>query len=833
MPSRLVLFCLLLPSAALDTTSALPLLNSLTHLTYLTSTSPRIREILTLDGGLERLLHILRQSAIPRPPSPPPDLYGLSISPSIPASTGLLSPDRAIAYRFSLAFQCVSNVGVRGSEQIRTRVVQAGVLDVVAQVLEVWLRSKGLSTEPGPLGNPAARAYSQALSQRRRERPGPAPPIAPHVPRQQQHPSQDLPLPTATSTHTLPPSPQSLPSAPSQPPAPPPSIITNLDHEDRRPVPQVQLSQSPEDRGHARTIPVSISSLASTSSSGAISPIDYISAPGSVPTSGDEDIPMGGGPSRARLTRSTTDQQQLERGSDEDMMMDVDAGLILASDEATARLAQEASHTLQVIAGGTSFPSPGPRAIPIEDPTPRGGSLRLPITIPHSGHPHSQRPLPARTSSASTSHSVDSQDPSQPSSLASTSTPAVPIRGGRPSLLANDSGTVSDISSPGVSNNSTPMGTPTGNNGGRERSGTLMGRPVPAPLRRRRRERQNTGSDSGTTGGEGEDDGMDGDGQDDHGEDGGLGRVGGIGAVTAAGAGAINVEVGIVQGDEMTNEVEADLTGLMGGNVDLQMGAPPGAPGAVTPRTGTDATPRQAFLDLTAVPGAPNAAGPGASPEQFLEQLTNATTPNNTRAAAAATPPGAGGFLVQQTTAALATAQATQRTLRDLSLEGNVATPSETTYRDDDILLSLQLLAYLSKYPHVRQAFHRPREPFHPDLDLKQNPGDPPFPKRRHLSSTPNIFSLVERFTFRPSPTDPTVPQLPDEIVYWAGVIMRNACRKDESRGGIRQCANMSCGKWESSPRQFAKCRRCRKAKYCSKECQSKAWSEGHRFWCS
>ncbi|KAG8726503.1 hypothetical protein FRC12_023343, partial [Ceratobasidium sp. 428] len=45
---------------ALDATSALPLYNSLTHLVYLTSTSPRIREILTLDGGLERLVRILR-----------------------------------------------------------------------------------------------------------------------------------------------------------------------------------------------------------------------------------------------------------------------------------------------------------------------------------------------------------------------------------------------------------------------------------------------------------------------------------------------------------------------------------------------------------------------------------------------------------------------------------------------------------------------------------------------------------------------------------------------------------------------------------------------------
>ncbi|KAF4600262.1 hypothetical protein EYR38_004886 [Pleurotus pulmonarius] len=100
-----------------------------------------------------------------------------------------------------------------------------------------------------------------------------------------------------------------------------------------------------------------------------------------------------------------------------------------------------------------------------------------------------------------------------------------------------------------------------------------------------------------------------------------------------------------------------------------------------------------------------------------------------------------------------------------------------------------------------------------------------------------NVFSLVERFTFRPSASEAELPnappKLPQEIQYWAGVIMRNACRKDESRGGIRQCANMLCGRWESYPREFAKCRRCRKAKYCGKECQSTAWSEGHRFWCS
>lgn len=157
--------------------------------------------------------------------------------------------------------------------------------------------------------------------------------------------------------------------------------------------------------------------------------------------------------------------------------------------------------------------------------------------------------------------------------------------------------------------------------------------------------------------------------------------------------------------------------------------------------------------------------------------------------------------------------------------------PDGDRYSDDSILLALQLLAYLSKYPHVRAAFHHPRRPMHPTFDWGEDYAANPLPERPAYSQTPNIFSLVERFTFRPSPSDPMLFRIPAEIQYWAGVIMRNACRKDEAQGGIRQCANMSCGRWESFPREFAKCRRCRKAKYCSKDCQSRAWSEGHRFW--
>ena len=55
----------------------------------------------------------------------------------------------------------------------------------------------------------------------------------------------------------------------------------------------------------------------------------------------------------------------------------------------------------------------------------------------------------------------------------------------------------------------------------------------------------------------------------------------------------------------------------------------------------------------------------------------------------------------------------------------------------------------------------------------------------------------------------------------------------DHWRDCLTVPAAVLCGRWEQYPRQFAKCRRCRKAKYCGKECQSSAWSEGHRFWCS
>ncbi|KAH8891408.1 hypothetical protein GQ53DRAFT_649354 [Thozetella sp. PMI_491] len=157
--------------------------------------------------------------------------------------------------------------------------------------------------------------------------------------------------------------------------------------------------------------------------------------------------------------------------------------------------------------------------------------------------------------------------------------------------------------------------------------------------------------------------------------------------------------------------------------------------------------------------------------------------------------------------------------------------------REEDVLMSLQLLAYVSKYCNLRKYFQGshlvPKLKIGKELQLLD--GADPAAIEKELDAAQdecdeeyllpndlNIFPLVEKFTVRHHSTD---------MQYWAGVVMRNLCRKDDSRGGIRQCAYYQCGKWEEFTRQFAKCRRCRRTKYCSKECQKSAWAF-HRHWC-
>lgn len=157
--------------------------------------------------------------------------------------------------------------------------------------------------------------------------------------------------------------------------------------------------------------------------------------------------------------------------------------------------------------------------------------------------------------------------------------------------------------------------------------------------------------------------------------------------------------------------------------------------------------------------------------------------------------------------------------------------------RDESVLTALQLLAYVSKYCNLRTYFQHshlvPRLKIGKELNLLDQ-DDPSCQtptadcaegeeeEEYLLPEDFNIFPLVEKFTVRHHSQD---------MQYWAGVVMRNLCRKDESKGGIRQCAYYQCGKWEEYTRQFAKCRRCRRTKYCSKDCQKSAWVY-HRHWC-
>ncbi|SGZ51667.1 CIC11C00000003329 [Sungouiella intermedia] len=84
-----------------------------------------------------------------------------------------------------------------------------------------------------------------------------------------------------------------------------------------------------------------------------------------------------------------------------------------------------------------------------------------------------------------------------------------------------------------------------------------------------------------------------------------------------------------------------------------------------------------------------------------------------------------------------------------------------------------------------------------------------------------NLFPMVERFTFLAG----------TDMYYWSGVIMRNSCRRNDYKGGVRQCGNLECGKWEKYPREFSKCKKCKRTKYCSRECQMRAW-HCHKNWC-
>ena len=669
---------------------------------------------MTQDGGLERLLDIMRESCHERSIPPSSDLWGLNG----PTSARVLGIDRQTALKHSLAFQCVVNIGVRGSEAVRTRVVQSGALDLVAHILECWMEKRGIFIHPHTLGS------HLAVSKYHNGGPLPTRPRGVRI----QNP-QLRPAPTKPSTRDEPePSVAPEPVVPVQAPQPPP--------------PPTALEEPPR-----------IQSPVSVHASPDVSP----------DTSADVDMADSGAEDTGAQSAA------------EDNSMDIDP-------------AEGNPQTL--IASVTAAT---PRASGSRLPGNTAGALDIPMRQ-LSRDEESQLSSGANSLTGSEDGRLVSDDNDVPE--------AGPARR-RPAALNLH---VPGLAAGGNSNQSSPMGTPTRietdamirNIARRE---TITARPtgLAPPIRTRlgRGAADDDASENGDT--EIEQEVID----------------AGIAAAARAGDNPEfeqqiePPEVAIVDSDmgAAPEEPDPEVLAAEQARLDLEAGAPPGQPGAATTPPGPAPTvieiePPTPARDVPVGPAAPPAA-----PRPGTTVTTNV---------------GAAQVII---------ANGAPRGFHELSAYVGISTiihPKGDRFSDDSVLLSLQLLAYLSKYPHVRTAFHHPALPMHRTFEFDENAM---LAERPHKSATRNMFSLVERFTFRPSAADVTMFRVPGEINYWAGVIMRNACRKDDLQNGIRQCAHMNCGKWETFAREFAKCRRCRKAKYCSKACQSAAWSEGHRFW--
>lgn len=592
---------------ALDCTSTLPLINSLNHLAYLTTSSARIRDILTVDGGIERLICILKQGR---------------------------SKDMMGMWKWNLAFQCVVNIGVRGSESVRTRVVEADMVPVIATILDNYIKVVEKCRDK------AEEAKQKQIEEHHRQR-------------SREHRKGSF-------THR-----------PSQLEA--------------------------DERAFRRQAP-----------------------PPSIDVSATYSSPPGPSTSLAPL----------------------------ADLQATERYPRTTSTERSTLAGH------------LRQHPHRSGEIHR--SAPQSARSATQPLAAVASSSSSASENTDSL--SRPGREAD--------RAANP-LLLGQSGFVSNPTSP-----TTPLPPP------QIRSPTVRPTSMLAPTNRARRRpsirHQNSTAES---------DDMTGDSmQSDDAPD-----------AEMSGTGDMQTPVGI-QDITMGEESEGMLAGSA-----LDLTPPPTA--SETQEAGAFNIAHRTPIDgsITNTTTTPVPAAIGLSPNR--PAITTPPQP---------VMPNAG----------------VPRYLLDRHFVPNPQMLAAMP-REEDVMMSLQLLAYVSKYCALRSYFLKshlvPRLKIGKEINLldgeevSTEPVDEEEYEEEYLLPDDfNLFPLVEKFTVRYHSQD---------MQYWAGVVMRNLCRKDDTRGGIRQCAYYQCGKWEEYTRQFAKCRRCRRTKYCSKECQKSAWAF-HRHWC-
>lgn len=607
---------------ALDCTSTLPLINSLNHLAYLTTSSARIRDILTIDGGVERLVCILKQ--------------------------GRRQEDMMEMWKWNLAFQCVVNIGVRGSENVRTRVVESDMVPVIATILNNYIqvvescrervetehagRHKTLHSSQhratSPNGSCHKSTTSRATFQHRD--------TSTHDNRRRQDPPQAIEIPSSTAVSSLDPQSHDNTAIETTPTLPPLAITS-------------PIGRTPTTRHHHHH----------------------------------------------HHHHHHYHHHHHHRS-------------------------QDARVSTQATSGANR----------------RSGTQQLPAAVPSmdAGDGIGLRPVRDADRLPSTVPALQTGITSQPDSPTTPSAPSIQ------SILQ--------------------------------------------PIRTRRRQSVHHQSNSGDS--------------DDP------------------------------NADEAASETSVTNENPDEPMVDIQT--------ALEIQPGEDQDP---ILDDVSVTATLRDVSEGQEAEAF--NITHQSVNDGSIINANATPVNTtAGILphTQRLDAGNMAPQTAAQSSHARFLLQQSAPPGilAATPRDEDVLMSLQLLAYVSKYCNLRSFFQRshlvPRLKIRDDARLADeqpmDSGQSEAEREREedeeylLPDDFNIFPLVEKFTVRHHSSD---------MQHWAGVVMRNLCRKDDARGGIRQCAYYECGRWEQRTRQFAKCRRCRRTKYCSKECQKNAWVF-HRHWC-
>ncbi|KIH90877.1 mynd domain containing protein [Sporothrix brasiliensis 5110] len=770
---------------ALDCTSTLPLINSLNHLAYLTTSSARIRDILTVDGGIERLVCILKQGR---------------------------SKDMMDMWKWNLAFQCVVNIGVRGTEAVRTRVVEADMVPVIATILDNYIKVIEKCREKA----------EEAKQRHAREHHG-------------RHRLNDLRVAKSSFTHR--------------------TLAVDLDHRSsRRQAPPPSIDVSATFAGP--------STVALGDHTGAASSIASSSAAAAAAAVAAAAGTASAGGSAALSAASSTDGSTSNTDNDATPTMSQFHITSPAGPQHSAR---------------SSMSSPPPVPVQSSLPSslaPLSASTSLPTPVRrfhhhhHNHHHHhlhasaagpsssssstatlatpsaNNNPIAASSAAMATAAAATSATPSRHPLVPPSGAAIQPLSSAVPSAASVNASEVNEanllramrdldqyaspygLARPLLGNSqpaspTTPLPPP------QLRSPTVRPTSLLAPTGRSRR-RPSIRHQNSTSG-------------------------------PAADVDDLNAES--VQSDE-TPDAEMSGTAEMQGTVDIQD----------INMEEADSMLGGESLELT-TPTVSETQDTGAFNITHRGPLDGSITP----AATTAPVPAMG---LSPNRPPMVTAQqpvmptaSVPRYLLDRHLTPHPQVIASMP-REEDVLMSLQLLAYVSKYCNLRSYFQKshlvPRLKIGRELQLldgddlsgsdsmgsgatvvKMEDGDlendstgisgsigalsnnstattgsddgaEDEEEEYLLPNDLNIFPLVEKFTVRYHSTD---------MQYWAGVVMRNLCRKDESRGGIRQCAYYQCGKWEKFTRQFAKCRRCRRTKYCSKECQKSAWAF-HRHWC-